>query len=267
MEHIICLYKPVGASPLQLINHFRQQYPEYQNEKLGYAGRLDPMADGLVLVLVGDENKRRKIYEDLPKEYECEVLFGIATDTYDILGKITGIERIDAINLPAGRQSRVYTGGMQQIVSNFIGKQIQPYPPYSSQPVNGKPLYYWARKNKLDEIEIPTKNIEIYTIETLSQRKILISNLETLITGRIAKVIGDFRQEEILTIWKAFFKHHEKQVFSIYSFRISCSSGTYIRSFAHNLGKKLKTYTLALSITRTKIGKYNLQDGLKLDIL
>lgn len=257
MENVICLYKPIGITPLQLIHRFRKQYPEYEQVKLGYAGRLDPMADGLLLVLVGDENKKRKAYEDLPKEYECEVLFGIETDTYDILGKI--------INKTAPQEN--LDEKIKHIVPAFLGKHTQPYPPYSSQPVNGKPLYYWARNNKLSDIEIPTKNIEIYSIELISQNEIAAAELQKTITERIEKVNGDFRQEEIMKLWKNLSEEHKKQIFPIFRFRISCSSGTYIRSFAHNLGKQLGTSAIALSITRTKIGKYNLQDGIKLATL
>ena len=63
-KKVLNLYKPQGVTPLELIDRFRQKHPEYKDEKLGYAGRLDPMAEGILLVLVGDENKKRKTYED-----------------------------------------------------------------------------------------------------------------------------------------------------------------------------------------------------------
>ncbi|HSW88137.1 MAG TPA: hypothetical protein VLG12_03165 [Candidatus Saccharimonadales bacterium] len=260
MKKVIYLYKPVGLTPLQIITIFREQYPEYAQITLGYAGRLDPMADGLLLVLVGDENKKRKIYEDLPKEYECDVLFGLETDTYDVLGKIINAQRRDAIYY-------VSTEHIKQTLPTFLGKQTQPYPPYSSQPVNGKPLYWWARNNKLADIKIPTKNIQIYSIELLSQKNISTTELQKTIANRIAQVTGDFRQKEIMELWNNFFQENNNQIFPVFRFRISCSSGTYIRAFAHNLGKQLQTNAIALGITRTKVGDYNLQDITKLDIL
>lgn len=247
MKHI-CLYKPIAITPLQLIDRLRKQYPKYENVKLGYAGRLDPMAEGLVLVLVGEENKKRKSYEDLPKEYECEVLFGMATDTYDILGKIT---KSQTNYIQENVESSI-----KMLLPTFIGKHQQPYPPYSSQPVHGKPLYYWARENKLNEITIPTKEIEMYTVELLSQTKIQTKDLQIMITDRIEKVVGNFRQDEILALWHTFCKQNAEKTFSIFRFRISCSSGTYIRSFANTLGKKIQIPAIALSIKRTKIGNY-----------
>jgi len=52
-----------------------------------YAGRLDPMAHGVLVLLVGEENKKREKYEKFVKEYLFQCIFGVATDTYDILGR------------------------------------------------------------------------------------------------------------------------------------------------------------------------------------
>src|SRR6185436_12995765 len=85
---MILLHKPLGLSPLEVIKLFKQQNFEYASATISYAGRLDPMADGLLLLLVNEENTQRKLYEALPKTYEFTVLLGVETDTYDILGKI-----------------------------------------------------------------------------------------------------------------------------------------------------------------------------------
>lgn len=89
MNRVLTLYKPVGATPLDVLYELQERNPGYKDVRLAYAGRLDPMAEGLLLVLVGDECKRRDHYQKLDKIYEFEVLFGVSTDTYDILGKIT----------------------------------------------------------------------------------------------------------------------------------------------------------------------------------
>lgn len=256
MKNTLYVYKPIGMTPLEAIYAIKKEHPEYEHETLAYAGRLDPMAEGLLLILIGDENKRRKEYEALQKTYECDVLFGIETDTYDMLGKII-----------ASNNKQINVQEIKQTAQSFFGKQLQPYPPYSSQPVNGKPLYYWARENKLSEITIPTKEIEIYNIELLQQKTISLPVLKKLIYEQINKVRGDFRQPEILAVWDDFYEKNQNEFFPVYSFRITCSSGTYIRSFAHNLGKKLHTSAMTLHIKRTHIGNHNLQDAIKLGIL
>src|SRR3989338_4911372 len=89
MKGIIILNKKEGETPLAALEAFRRKNKEYANTKLTYAGRLDPMASGLLLLLAGEEIKNKEKYLNLDKEYEFEILFGFQTDTYDILGKIT----------------------------------------------------------------------------------------------------------------------------------------------------------------------------------
>lgn len=244
VKNIILLDKPIGVTPLQLIEQFRIAHPEYAREKLGYAGRLDPMAEGLMLVLVGDENKKRKVYEALPKTYEFSVLFGIATDTYDVMGKIVS----------SSGELDMFEKKVQELLPQYIGKRKQSYPPYSSRTVNGKPLYYWAREGKLTDIVIPEKEIEIFDLQYMGKDEIASGVLLDTITQRLQNVQGQFRQGEILNIWKEFLS--TPSTFPILHFSISCSSGTYVRSLAHVLGKELGIGAIAYTIKRTKIGDY-----------
>ena len=92
IKPVVLLNKPLGITPLQAITAFKLNNREYKNMTIGFAGRLDPMAEGLLLLLIGDENKRRKVYEDMNKTYEFSMLLGAATDTYDLMGKITSTE-------------------------------------------------------------------------------------------------------------------------------------------------------------------------------
>lgn len=251
MKKVLLLNKQIGQTPLEAIQEFRNHNILYQTEKLGYAGRLDPMAEGLLLVLVGEENKHKKKYQDLDKEYECEVLFGVETDTYDVLGLVSS-RVIPDFDLESQKDE------VLKKVQSDIGEIEQPYPPYSSKTVNGKPLHWWARQNRLSEIHIPTKRIIIYSIKVISTSKIHRSKLETKIFDRLKLIRGDFRQQEIIEGWTKFFVNNKKTNFLIVKLRISCSSGTYIRSLAHRLGQKIGIGAIALSINRTKVGDYDL---------
>lgn len=258
MPPVLCLYKPIGLTPLQAIEQLRKRYPEYADSKLSYAGRLDPMAEGLLLILVGEANKKRGHYQALAKEYEFSVLFGVSTDTYDTLGKVT-----HQTNQPMSQKKIMSL--LTTLLPSFLGKHFQPYPPYSSRTVHGKPLYYWARRNKLSEIIIPQKEIEIYDLKLLHATRITKQILQTIILTRIAGIHGNFRQTEIIAEWKQFFLKNNTPPFALATLRVSCSSGTYIRSLAHEFGKKLGTHALAFSITRTRIGKYSLADMIYFD--
>ena len=223
IESVIQLYKELGETPLECLERFRAAHPEYGSVKMTYAGRLDPMAEGLLLVLVADECKNKDEYLGLDKEYIFEVLFGIQTDSYDILG------------IPKLSEKKDFD------IKNFVGKKIQEYPPYSSR------TFQKARDG--EEFEPTTKEVEVYDLEMLEEREISAGAALHEISRRISLVHGDFRQEEILAAWRLLLTNPAES-FRIAKFKINCSSGTYVRSIAERMGG------LAYSIKRLRVGKY-----------
>lgn len=256
MEKIINIYKPLGLTPVQLIQKLREDRKEYQGTKIGFAGRLDPLAHGVMLLMIGEETKKRDRYLNLPKTYEFEVLFGMSTDTYDALGILQDISS-KPMPQPVNLQ-------INNFITSKLGKQTQPFPPFSSREVNGKPLYQWARENNLADINIPTHPIEIYEFEVAKVALIPILEKKRRILKNISNVSGDFRQEEIMKKWHVFFDLNKNKQFTIAKFRISCSSGTYVRSLANDLGKTIGTGAIALDILRTKVGNYMIEDSIRL---
>lgn len=245
-QSLFVLNKEVGETPLECMERFRISKGLDPLLPMTYAGRLDPMAEGVLLVLVGDECKNKDKYLGLDKEYEVEVLFGFATDTYDILGKVVSGEGRGTSEI----QDLKIKGELQK----FKGRFMQEYPAYSSKTVDGIQLHELANKGELPET-MPTKEVEIYDIEILEEREISSQVLLKEINKKIMKVTGDFRQSEILDLWQKSLndltgKH------SIIKLRVSCSSGTYMRSLAHNSGKNLGVPAIAYSIKRTGVGEY-----------
>ena len=88
---LVPVYKPVGKRPLECVELYKARNLDDAHITVSYAGRLDPMAEGVLLLLVGDANARRREYEHLQKEYEVTVLVGVSTDTGDLMGKVTNI--------------------------------------------------------------------------------------------------------------------------------------------------------------------------------
>lgn len=255
IKKVIAIFKTIGKTPLETIRELKAQFPLYQSAKIGYAGRLDPMAEGLLLLLTDEENKKKQTYENLTKTYEFDVLFGVETDTYDILGKITSASQLKDGNLK---------NTILALLPNLRGKFNQSYPPYSSMYVSGKPLFYWARQNLLHTVKIPIRQREIYSLALINVQLLSTGELSTLIKSRIAKVQGNFRQKEILKLWEDQFRENPNFIYPIATLKITCSSGTYIRSLAHHMGHKLRTSSLALSILRTEIGPFTLNKALTL---
>jgi len=251
--HVLNLYKRLGETPRERLERLRAQKPQYQYEVLSYAGRLDPMAEGVLLCLVGAENSRHEAWLDLSKEYTLDVLFGFSTDTYDILGKV----------MQAGGEENITRAAIERGLNEFRGMVSQEYPPFSSKTVEGKSLFQWARENALGSFALPRKTITIYNIELAGMYKVKEPRLLAHIEESVSKVQGDFRQEETLRIWRRFLRASGEREFPCATIKISCSSGTYARSIANGLGIDLGAPALALHILRTKVGDYDIEKSLR----
>ncbi len=236
--------KREGETPLSALERFRAKNKGYKDLPITYAGRLDPMASGVLVLLVGEKTKEKDKYLAFDKEYEFEVLFGFATDTYDILGKV--------INLSYS-VDEVLEKKIKNNLKYFTGKFVQKYPMYSSKTVAGKPLFTYARSGQ--EVEAPEREVNVKSLKLIKIRKITSQKLLANIEKRIAKVEGDFRQKEILKIWQKKLNSGHS-VSTILSFKIKCSSGTYVRAIANALGERIKIPALAFSIKRTRVGRY-----------
>ena len=88
MKKYITLDKAVGETPLSCAEDYRAKHKELEGVAMAYAGRLDPMASGKLLILLGEECKNQTNYHGLDKEYEFSVLLGIGSDTHDVLGRL-----------------------------------------------------------------------------------------------------------------------------------------------------------------------------------
>ncbi len=331
MHKVLNIYKPIGTTPYQIVKKLKEERAEYAESTISYAGRLDPMAEGVLILLVDEENQNREKYQGLDKEYVFEVLFGLETDTYDLLGIVKNSNASHKIpNSKSQAQNKSQTPNPKSqkslclelgawcldfichlvfeicnftrrstsdipknpkqieaqaisFVENLIGRRVQKYPPYSSYTIKGKPLFQWAKEGKIDEIELPEKDIIIYESEYLGKRTITAEELHQTIIERVSKVEGKFRQEEILKRWRMFFKNLKgpnspkpglsefnpglslsTPSFPILKFRIVCSSGTYVRQIAHKLGKITRTGALCFHIKRTRVGEYILKNSLHL---
>lgn len=256
MNKILNIYKPAGLTPLQLINKLREARPEYKDVKIGYAGRLDPMARGILLLMIGGATRERDNYLELDKEYVFDVLFGSDTDTYDLLGIANNV--IDAeINV------EVLKAKLDLFCVNHKGSFLQKYPPYSSKAVNGKAMFEWSRENRLGEIETPEKKINIYDLKVLTTDKVSTKDLLEIIHEKVNLISGDFRQNEILKQWDNLLKSSSIKYFPRAKFEIKCSSGTYVRSLANKMGSELGTGAIAVDIFRTKVGTYDISDSIR----
>jgi len=240
----IQLYKPIGKTPLELVEEYKKQH---NIKKACFAGRLDPMAHGVMTILLNEECKKLDSYCGKDKVYEFKILYGFETDTYDVLGKL----------LSATKPNEDIINSLD--MSNYIGEFKQKYPPYSSIVVNKKPLWEWAKLNLLHTIDIPSKKVNIEYINISNIKQEICDN--TSLKQHIFKMINSlkntnkpkFRADEILSIWETNFNVLSDYKPIIRSYKAKVSSGTYIRGLVNQIGKDIGCGAIALDIKRTKI--------------
>lgn len=250
------VYKKIGETPLACLERTRKEKRIAEYIPMTYAGRLDPMAEGLLVLLVGDECKEKPVWTGLPKTYEFEILVGFKTDTDDLLGLI---EESTSAKISDPRERSPDTeifADIEKVLPLFLGEQMQTYPKYSSKPVNGIPLFIHTRNGA--EVELPTHAVQIYELYCRGVSNITGVDLKKTLHEKIALVEGDFRQDEILKKWDSVLVDISKARFQLIHCTVSCSSGTYVRQLVADIGEKIETPLVTFSIKRTKIGEYSL---------
>ena len=265
---ILNLYKQRGETPLECLNRFKIAYPEHKNEKKTYLGRLDPMAEGVLLVATEEDTKqtRKEEFLALDKDYEFVALFGFATDTYDCLGKIIKVEKVENLN----------EMDLIKICNLYEGEREQKYPFYSSKQISSRkrsssesPRVSSFHSARLSSEDFSSKKVLIYKMQFRGLEELKPKELFGRLLMDISKVKGDFRQVEILQIWKEKLvsapspDQGEGRVGWIAKFSAFVSSGTYIRSIVNDMGATLGCGACALSIKRTRVGDYTLTGSLQ----
>jgi tRNA pseudouridine55 synthase len=205
---LILVNKPVGITSFKLVHIIRKKL---NVKKTGHCGTLDPLASGLMIVLVGKYTKLQDKFMKQDKVYHATIRLGLKTDSGDLDGKI--ISQSDF--------SHVTKELIGQVCKSFIGKINQIPPMYSALKVNGQKLYELARKGIT--VDRKPREITIYSID-----------------------LTDYQKDN-------------------FSIRVKCSSGTYIRTLAEDIGKKLNTDTVLINLIREEIGNYKLSDALNID--
>ncbi|NLE07166.1 MAG: hypothetical protein GX627_00940 [Parcubacteria group bacterium] len=244
---IFNLYKQKGETPLECLQKFRKA--KNIQDKMTYLGRLDPLAEGVLLVGSGEDTSQenREKFFALDKEYDFVAVFGFATDTYDIMGKVVREENVDDLNEME----------IRKVAMIYEGEREQKYPKYSSK-IQGWENYSLASDSSQFSRKIFIYKLQTNKLETLSHKEFF-----GRILMDISKVKGDFRQAEILELWQEkLFKHPENKIF-LGHFKAHVSSGTYVRSLVNDMGNTLGCGATVLSIKRTRVGDYQIKNSLQ----
>lgn len=149
---ILNINKPAGITSFDVVDTIKKLF---KGSKVGHTGTLDPIATGVLPVLIGDATRLSDIIMSENKVYRVKMLLGVETNTYDITGKIVFASRVI--------QDEIY---IRERIKRFIGVQEQIPPIYSAIKVAGKRAYEYARNG--EDIELKSRKIEIYNIDNIA---------------------------------------------------------------------------------------------------
>lgn len=202
MDGVLIINKPAGWTSHDVVARVRRITGE---KSVGHLGTLDPLATGVLPLVLGRFTRLAQFYNDADKHYEGRIRFGWATDTYDAEGEPAGAEQPVELSLEQVRAA----------ASAFVGRIQQFPPPFSAKKIAGVPAYRLARKGQ--EVELKPKEVEVKEFE--------------------------------ITAWDG----------NSAAFKSWVSSGTYLRSLAHDLGQKLGVGAHLAQLTRTAVREFTLE--------
>jgi tRNA pseudouridine55 synthase len=181
--------------------------------QIGHLGTLDPLATGVLVLLLGRATRLVQFYAGRRKRYEAGFRFGFATDTYDSDGQAQGPDSAPALDAAM----------LEKLAGERVGRFEQMPPSFSAKKIQGRPAYELARKKQA--VQLKAVEVELFEYRL------------TEIAGTVARFV------------------------------IECSSGTYIRSLAHEMGQRVGCGAHLAEITRTAVGEFSLEQAITLEEL
>jgi tRNA pseudouridine55 synthase len=214
---LVLVKKPGGLTSHDVVARARRVF---QTPSVGHCGTLDPLATGLLILLVGEATKISQYILEGDKSYRVGVLFGQETDTLDITGTITQTSELRP--LPAL---------IQETGLGLKGSFQWPIPRYSAKKIDGKKLYEYAREG--EAVEIPTKEMKFWDVR--------------MIEGSLVRQVdGQVNTQRA-------------------QFELSCSKGSFIRSWVDQLGKSLLCGATMETLERTASAPFHLDQAQTLE--
>lgn len=235
MIGFLLIDKPDGMTSHDVVARVRRLTGE---KRVGHAGTLDPFATGLLVVGVGRVATREfpKLV-GLGKEYEAEFLLGATSDTDDRTGTV----------LVSGESFVVSGEKIAETMKEFTGPISQVPPNYSAIKIGGKKMYEAAREGK--PMVAKAREVTVYSFEIVDGARTTPNpSLPSTGSGN-AELIEALQKEGRLKV------------------KIACSTGTYIRSLARDLGAKLGVGGYVQELRRTSVGPFRIEEAIPLKTL
>lgn len=240
-------YRWTSADVVRKVKYAAIRHFCKKNLKVGHAGTLDPLATGVLLVCIGNACKRAQELQDTGKEYVAGVCFGATTPSYDLEKDIDRTFPTDGVSAET----------INAALSHFLGPQDQVAPLFSAKQVDGVRAYELARKLYRDGQPLDEAAKEI-----LQVNRINISELELLGLGLSSDSAS---AEDGRNASNRINVAAMPAGLPVADIRIACSKGTYIRSFARDIGEKLGSGAFLSSLCRSRSGEFRVENAISVE--
>ena len=242
LQGALLVDKPAGPTSHDIVAFVRRTL---KTSRVGHTGTLDPLATGLLVILVGQATRTAQFLAADEKEYLADVRLGVSTPTYDAasLSEVRGPRsdvRGPRSEVRGQRSVRSPTSDeIDAALARFRGSFLQTPPPYSAKKIASVPAYEKARKNQpvdLKPVPVTVRSLEVLPGSDLGPR-----------TSDLGLRISDLGHGGLLRL------------------RVAASAGFYVRSLAHDIGQVLGCGAHLEALRRTRVGRFRVEDALTLD--
>ncbi len=249
----VVIHKKWGETPLMCLEVVRSLYKIPKTTPMTYAGRLDPLATGALIILIGEECLQKDAYLGFDKEYQAQFACGISTDTGDIFGLITKFSS----EVVGGKDFALSDAHLLQAEQICRATTEQQYPLFSSKKVLGKQLFEYGLEGNTT-IDRPYRAVTIHSCNLALGKQITVHDVYDQVCKAAQELGNGFRADQIVTDWGALVRDGVIGGATLPTITMSCkvSSGTYIRGFSDTFAQEFKQPWLMTSLHRKRIGEY-----------
>lgn len=225
--------KPAGPTSHDVVAVVRRAL---KTPRVGHTGTLDPLATGLLVLLVGPATRLAQFVAADEKEYIADVRLGVATPTYDAASRdeVRGLWSV--VRGPSDTE-------IAEVLNGFRGTFLQAPPPYSAKKIASVPAYEKARRNQA--IELKPVEVTVRELELLTYVRPSTANLEPPTPDHGLRITE----------------------YGLVRVRVAASAGFYVRSLAHDLGQRLGCGAHLEALRRVRAGRLSVADAIPLDVI
>lgn len=227
------------------------------NTRATHTGTLDPMAEGVIVVLKDDARYQKIELAGWEKEYEFKILLGLATDSYDGMGFITE-QRLDN----AGEHG-IESAQLENALQDWVGSYVQKVPILSAIKYKSKKLFTYIDDPQQVE-ELPEKKGQILAISVPEVSEFSLHTAVSDIISRVRSIEGVFRQEKIISAWDEFLNVTEDMLLPLVTVRCTLTRGMYVRSLSQEICALLGVPGFVFKLVRVRNGSFTRENSLPL---